>query len=1242
MLKALLTVVVNTLTIFIVLFAGLFTLARIGSLFAPNYIDTLNQQFAEQGLEFAELKVKWRGINPVIELGQVTGTNLRAEDVTAELDTLASFWRNTYVFRTIQIEHVSFELTQSSACSIILPEVTGSSFGIDTILRYSNNIDISFSSSIECGSTHIEHEGFFRTIRLNHVYRVHATVRDLGPCDMCYVSFLYETNSSGFWRRQQERLLNIQAHDFVIPTNLLGWDFMAESLVNAQVLMSGTATNASLVGSIDIQPHGQPSAPEKLSLDLGFAINNTGISGKVVATLLDNNSNVISTLEHGVRRNLEAGYIHGWSHEVPVETARTFMTTFGVAGHPMHEWAVGLAPSGTLTSVQWVLDRAGFTYWAAVDDLRIQQHAGFPALALDSVIIAGRGAFVQVIANAQQIDINEADYFSAPMSLTAVDFSTIVTWKQDYFGCSIDGQWDPTSEGEAIVFDIGIQVSLPTGRQWFRLALDIPSVSMTQVQPHLVSFVPAQTFTWIEESILRARFDEANVEFIRITDALLESATTTLEVQALIDETDVIFHTDWPKVVEGTGRFWLTQDALTIDVDTAYSHGNHIEQGKIFLPFSDPLLDLEFTADMTFLLLQSYLVETPLIEQLPFDPLQFDGTGAIDMVASLQIPLSDEGDNLLDVKLDMVLSDVFLDVKPADIQIDDIFGSVGYQFPHQLTSSQLDGNFLDSPVALELSTRRDASGSDEVVISFDLDTSVSAISHLTGDWLHTIASGSTHANGNITFPLAGEFPPFIDASTDLFGVALALPIPFHKTADQNRPMQLRITLDDPLIVDVSMDQATVRAVGAEGVPLRGSIGLNVAPQDLNQSTKDWLVTGNLDELVFATDELSDASLPTGLDIEFAGLHIEKLIRGRFQLHELQLEGTFGGESSALDIRAEEGSATLSRELGQDWQLSVERLRLWHSAFDTPNDTPLDPAVFLQLPSINVSVQELYMFAENGDAEDFGAWSFALDTTDKEVHLRDIVAELRGVNLDTRDNLGIIWDTKENKTRFRGVISGDNLLQVLPQFDVDAEIESENFTVNTDLTWPGSPLDINTLKMSGRIHGDANAGTLLEVGAGQGILRLLSVFNIAPIIQRMDFDPTAMFGKGFNFDRILYDVTLDQSQVIIQEPIHIKGRSSDIRFSGNANLADESLTMEVVVKLPFSNNLKWYVALITGNPTAFLGTIIGSRIFRPQLDRISSAKYKVGGTFESPEVELIGFFNDDLTEEPADDATNNEE
>ncbi|MXZ43943.1 MAG: hypothetical protein F4Z01_03055 [Gammaproteobacteria bacterium] len=1236
MLKLLLRILLHTLTILVVIVAGLFTVARVGSLFAPNYVDNLNQRFTEEGLEFSELNVRWRGINPVVEIGGLTGSNFDIEDITAELDILASFWRNTYVFRTIQIGHVSVVVSQESACTIDFPDGEGS-FRIGDLIRHTDNIDLSFSSTLECGSSKFEHEGFFRTIRKNKVYRLHAMVNELGDCEHCSISLLYEATTSGFWRREEERILNVQAHDFVLPTRLLGWDFLKESFVNAQILMNGTSESAALVGNIEIQPKHESSVLEGLHLDLSFKLQSMGVVGRIDASLLDHNQNVVSRLEHTVQQDRESNYVHGWSHDIPIDTVDEFLNIFGVSDHLMQEWMDGLAPSGILSIVQWVQDESGIRYRVLVDELFVNQYANVPSLTMDSAVIAGRGAMAYTESTAQQINLEEVNFLSAPMSLAAIDFLSVAMWQRDYVGWSIFGQWEPTANANPIDFNIDVGKRTASEQRWFRFALASPSLSTTELHPYLSSILPAEAFDWFEQSVAQGQFEEAGLQFVLNSDATNQNQTS-LEITALVKNAEVVFLEDWPEVVQGTGRLWLTRDGLTIEVSSAYTHGNHIEKGTIFLPLSEPRLDLDFTADMTFLLLQSYLAESPLTDLLPIDPLEFDGSGAIDLDASIKIPLLEEREDLWDVNLELVLADVLLDIKPANIQLDDMYGTVGYQYPDVITSSQLTAKYHDDPVSLTMSTRKGESDSNEVVFAFELNTSVSAVANLTGDWLPSIASGSTHVSGEIVFPTTNDSPATVDIHTDLVGVALSLPKPYHKIADQNRPMQVQMRLDDPMIVDVTMDEVKVRSAVASDGTIRGSVGLSVPPPQLSNSTRDWVVAGTVDELVFETDQKGEMALPEGLDIQFVDLHIHKLVRARFQLHDLIMNGTFGGASSALTVTAEEGNASLSREQGQDWQLSVERLRFWHSAFDTPDDTPMDPTIFLQLPKIDVSIQELYMFTDTGEAEEFGSWAFELDTTEQEVLLRNIQANIRGVTLDTQDRDGIVWDTEKNETRFNGVISGANLLHVLPKFDVVAEIESEDFTVNSELVWPGSPFDVNPLKLSGRIHGDANNGTLLEIDAGQGILRLLSMFNIAPIIQRMDFDPSAMFAKGYSFDRILFDVTLDNSNVVIQEPIHIKGRSSEVLFTGNANLTDESVMMDVVVRLPISTNLKWYVALITGNPTAFLGTLIGSRIFRPQLNQLASAKYRVEGSFETPEIELIGIFDDDLTGNPIEDDT----
>lgn len=55
------------------------------------------------------------------------------------------------------------------------------------------------------------------------------------------------------------------------------------------------------------------------------------------------------------------------------------------------------------------------------------------------------------------------------------------------------------------------------------------------------------------------------------------------------------------------------------------------------------------------------------------------------------------------------------------------------------------------------------------------------------------------------------------------------------------------------------------------------------------------------------------------------------------------------------------------------------------------------------------------------------------------------------------------------------------------------------------------------------------------------------------------------------------------------------------------------------------------------PTGAAGVLLGRRLFREQIEALSSVKYIVGGTYDEPEVELVEMFTNTLADE-----TDNEE
>ena len=70
-----------------------------------------------------------------------------------------------------------------------------------------------------------------------------------------------------------------------------------------------------------------------------------------------------------------------------------------------------------------------------------------------------------------------------------------------------------------------------------------------------------------------------------------------------------------------------------------------------------------------------------------------------------------------------------------------------------------------------------------------------------------------------------------------------------------------------------------------------------------------------------------------------------------------------------------------------------------------------------------------------------------------------------------------------------------------------------------------------------------------------------------------------------------------------------------------------LDNEMIVTLPVSKSLPWYAAYVAlANPLAGVGLLVGERVLRRPLEQFSSARYRIGGTLENPEVKFVSVFD----------------
>jgi len=204
--------------------------------------------------------------------------------------------------------------------------------------------------------------------------------------------------------------------------------------------------------------------------------------------------------------------------------------------------------------------------------------------------------------------------------------------------------------------------------------------------------------------------------------------------------------------------------------------------------------------------------------------------------------------------------------------------------------------------------------------------------------------------------------------------------------------------------------------------------------------------------------------------------------------------------------------------------------------------------------------------------------------------------------------------------------------VLPQWNYAPSLETTSTDVDADINWAGSPLNFALTGLVGTLSVKAEKGRFVDLGEGSGAVRVFSLLNFAAIAKRMTLDFSDVFGKGLSFDQITGSVMTDRGVITFVEPLDIDGTGGDFRINGTVNLINGVLDNEMVVTLPVSSSLPWYAAYLGFvNPIAAGAVLVGERLFRNQIDKMSSAKYKVTGTLQNPEVNFQEVFPKAMTE-----------
>ncbi|MCH8533201.1 MAG: hypothetical protein LAT65_20345 [Saccharospirillum sp.] len=704
------------------------------------------------------------------------------------------------------------------------------------------------------------------------------------------------------------------------------------------------------------------------------------------------------------------------------------------------------------------------------------------------------------------------------------------------------------------------------------------------------------------------------------------------------DQLRLTFDDQWPEVDQGRGRFWLNNRGLTVLADQAQMAGASLNKGQLGLPFIEPVLamqaDVQAPADVALSLFQSG------------GPLANIGSGIVDDwqasgrtqgQLNLEVPFTDEWPV---VHFAGSLAGVEVLFNDFDLNLTDVSGDLNYSPEQGLYAERLQALLFGEPLTAQL-----ISDFDSTDVSVEVLAQGQTPLADWGQWLNEpwLSQQDQVASLEARLRFTGESTD-IDMSSDLLGVALAMPAPLGKSAEQasNLDMFMRLFPGGALSLSGSLDEVlswqfdlddnrqvdSGRVAYQKALPDLPEPGvfidahINQADADhwwqwiqetvgLYQRTGDGEVSGTTADISW----LGEIRL-SGNEWEYLGLPWS-------QPHLLV---RWSEEAWLLDFHASQGAGeVLIPHDDQPLFVNLEFLTLTNEADPDVVDSSeaqTDPLADLSpwdIPEMNIQLARL-----SYNDQELGSWRTEVRKTEQAVTARQLQGQFPGANF----NGSLAWRQQDNQrlaTELQGQVALGNINTLLSSWGYAPVLNSQSGRFDLDLNWPGSPAFFDFSRLRGAINLRLNNGAILELEEYEGV-KLIGLLNFTRVLRRLALDFSDLIRDGITFDVIEGELLFDRGFARVGEQLIIDGPATKFRFSGDADLVRDTLDVDMVMTVPLSSTFP-LVALLAGvSPQAAAAIYVTERVFNNELERLSSARMHVTGTLDSPEVRFYRVYD----------------
>lgn len=170
-----------------------------------------------------------------------------------------------------------------------------------------------------------------------------------------------------------------------------------------------------------------------------------------------------------------------------------------------------------------------------------------------------------------------------------------------------------------------------------------------------------------------------------------------------------------------------------------------------------------------------------------------------------------------------------------------------------------------------------------------------------------------------------------------------------------------------------------------------------------------------------------------------------------------------------------------------------------------------------------------------------------------------------------------------------------------------------------LSWAGSPHDIDFPSLAGNLKLEAKDGQFLKIEPGAG--KLLGLLSLQSLPRRLTLDFRDIFSEGFAFDSISGSARLHRG-VARTDDFRLEGPAAKVQMQGETDLARETQNLKVRVVPQLGEGMSVAGAFL-GGPVVGIAALVAQKLLRDPIGQIAAYEYSIKGTWDNPSVVKIG-------------------